>query len=311
MSTRTAQPQLVSQSKAVISHGPVFMAVEAWRRGDDPHARAALAGAARAAELLEELVPWLEIARLPISDPRCRVTDEQPLVLRRMIGAVARLGEPDFTPMAAVAGCFSDLAKEAAMEAGADRVLTNNGGDISMAFGRAGTPFTVGLVSDLNSGTMSHTMEIAPGEGIRGLATSGQGGRSLSKGVVSAVTCLAQTCAAADAAATSVANAAWADDPAVEYCRAEELDPLTDLKGHTVVRKVGVLPDKAMNQALAAGARRADVLLGSGMIQGAVIFLQGRYTCMPAGLGLHPVITPQTDINQAIAINSAQQAIER
>ena len=85
----------------------------------------------------------------PLGDPGCREASDQPVVLRRMIKAAALLGEADFTPMAAVAGTFSDLAKEAALEAGADRVLVNNGGDISLAFGPGGAPFTVGLVSDL------------------------------------------------------------------------------------------------------------------------------------------------------------------
>ena len=282
---------MVSPAKAVISHGPVFMTVEAWRRGA-PQADAALAGATRASQLLGELVPWLEIARLPLGDPKCRLASDQPQVLQRMIEAVAQLVEPDFTPMAAVAGCFSDLAKEVAQEAGADRVLVNNGGDISLAFGPAGASFTVGLISDLTRKALSHTLRITAGDGIEGLATSGQGGRSLSKGVASAVTCFAKSCALADAAPTSVANATWVDDPAVDYCRAEELDPLSDLIGHTVVRKVGVLPESVIDQALSVGINRASKLLRARMIQGAVIFVQGSYTCLPAGLDLHPAVPP-------------------
>ena len=305
MSTRRPQPQLAGPAKAVISHGPVFMSVEAWR-GGEPLARAALVGAARGARLLDELVPWLETARLPLGDPGCREASDQPLVLRRMIKAAARLGEADFTPMAAVAGTFSDLAKEAALEAGADRVLVNNGGDISLAFGLGGAPFTVGLVSDLAQPGLSHTLRIGPQDGVGGLATSGQGGRSLSKGVASAVTCFARTSAQADAAATSLANATWVDDPALMYCRAEELDPLTDLKGHTVVRKVGTLSDAAVERAIAAGCRRASALLDSGMILGAVIFVQGCYTCLPAGLELQPATPVPASPNETKSIHSAQ-----
>jgi hypothetical protein len=129
--------------------------------------------------------------------------------------------------------------------------------------------------------------------------------------VASAVTCFAKSCALADAAATSVANATWADDPAVECCRAEELDPLSDLTGHIVVRKVGVLPESAIHQALRVGSNRVGELLRSRMIQGAVIFVQGHHTCLPAGLELHPAVPPPADIGKTNAINPNLYAIER
>jgi hypothetical protein len=115
----------------------------------------------------------------------------------------------------------------------------------------------------------------------------------------------------ADAAATSVANATWADDPAVEYCRTEELDPLSDLTGHTVVRKVDLLPEAAIHQALRVGSNRAGELLCSGMIKGAAIFVQGRYTCLPAGLELHPVVPAPADTGKTNANDPNLYAIER
>ena len=42
---------------------------------------------------------------------------------------------------------------------------------------------------------------------VRGIATSGQGGRSLSRGIATSVTVLAHNAAAADVAATLIANA--------------------------------------------------------------------------------------------------------
>jgi hypothetical protein len=79
----------------------------------------------------------------------------------------------------------------------------------------------------------------------------------------------------ADAAATSVANATDVDDPAVERCRAEELDPLTDLKGHTVVKRLGRLTTQSVQKALAAGLSRAAELTAAGMIIGYQVTVQG------------------------------------
>ncbi len=116
-----------------------------------------------------------------------------------------------------------------------------------------------------------------------GVATSGFGGRSLTKGWPTA-TCLAQSAALADAAATAVANATYVDHPAVVRCPAEELDPLTDLAGQLVTRRVGELEPGAVAAALAAGLARARALLARGTIAGALISLRGRVVMIPPGL---------------------------
>ena len=122
--------------------------------------------------------------------------------------------------------------------------------------------------------------------GVEGVATSGLGGRSLTKGVASAVTCLAASCSLADAAATAVANAAYVDDPSVERCPAEELDPLTDIRGHVVVKKVGRLSQAAAQEALKNGLLRAGGLIKAGMITGCVIFVQNQAGRLPWDLPL-------------------------
>ena len=155
-----------------------------------------------------------------------------------MVAAVALLGEGDFTPMAAVAGTFAELAMEAAVAAGATRVIVNNGGDIALR-APAGERVRVGVVSDLAARRVTHTLDVAGGSGPGGVATSGFGGRSLTKGIASAAVALAATASAADALATSLANATNADDPAIRRCLAEQLDPGTDIRGHTVTAAVG------------------------------------------------------------------------
>lgn len=123
--------------RALADIGPVHLTVQAWSQGE-PSSAAATAGAQRAVSLLGDLSRYLHTARLPVAHPGCRPSDSQPEALNRMIKAVRLLNAPDFTPMAAVAGTFSDMVKEAALGAGADRVLVNNGGDIALSVERGG-----------------------------------------------------------------------------------------------------------------------------------------------------------------------------
>jgi len=271
----------------LVDYGPIHMAISAWT-GRKPAAAAAEAGAERAVCLLEELSRHLSLAREPIGALRRRKEKYPADVLERMAAAVRRLNEDDFTPMAAVAGTFSDMVKEAVLDQGADRVIVNNGGDIALRIGRQNTPVKVGIVDDLMEGRVRHVLHIGrtlPLVGVEGIATSGFGGRSLTKGVASAVTCFAASGALADAAATAVANAAVCDHPAVLRCPAEALDALTDLKGQTVTARVGELSPDAVETALDSGLKRARALFEKQVILGAMIFVQKRLAAWPASLG--------------------------
>lgn len=273
----------IRPGRVLVDHGPVTMTIEAFL-GSDPLTGAAEAGARMVPVLLDQLAEYLPLARMavgslnPARDSRC------PDVLRRMIQSVRRLGEADFSPMAAVAGTFSDLVKEAVAAAGSDRAVVNNGGDIALQLPSGGAPFRVGIISDLAEGKVTHAINITPGSGIGGVATSGLGGRSLTKGVASAVTAVAENGSLADAAATAIANAANCLHPAVDRCPAEELDQLTDIRGHLVTRSVGPLPPSAVEEALAGGLERALQLHREGMIKGAVIFVRGRAAVWPGNL---------------------------
>ncbi len=275
--------RVLRPGKVLVDHGPVTMTIEAGRMGA-PFTEGAVAGAELVPVLLNQVVEFLSQARRPVGDLDPAADQRFPEVLRRMILSVRRLGEADFTPMAAVAGTFSDLVMEAVVAAGSDRAVVNNGGDIALHPGPGGPPFRVGIISDLAEGRVTHAIDIGPGTGICGVATSGLGGRSLTKGVASAVTVMADTAGLADAAATAVANAASCDHPNVDRCLAEELDHLTDIRGHLVTRGVGPLPDESVEEALAGGLERARKLNREGMIKGAVLFVQGRAVMWPEGL---------------------------
>lgn len=278
--------QVISPGKVLVDYGPVCMTIEAIAEGN-PATQAAVAGAHKAFSLLHELSEHLESARRPVTERDARCMRNYPEVLRRMCSAVRQLRESDFTPMAAVAGTFSDMVKETVVLTGADRVIVNNGGDIAFCLEPNSGPLRLGLISDLNQGVISHTIELGPLSslgGVEGVATSGLGGRSLTKGIASAATCFARRCSLADAAATSVANATDCDDPAVERCMAEKLDTFTDLRGQKVTRRVGRLTPVSVEAALDRGCERSRDLFKAGIILGAIIFLQGRMKIWPANL---------------------------
>lgn len=111
---------------------------------------------------------------------------------------------------------------------------------------------------------------------VRGVATSGWDGHSWSFGIADAVTVLAPTAAAADVAATLIANAVNVDHPAIDRCAASALDDHTDLEDRLVTTAVGAIGAAAASDALDAGAVVADGMLRRGEICGASLFLMGQ-----------------------------------
>lgn len=265
--------RVLGEGALLLDYGPVTMVLQAGREGR-PDGEPAERAAAVLIEEFETLARFVERARTPLADLEDR--DDDPITLRRMIASVRQLGEAEFTPLAAVAGTFSDLAVEAMIRFGADEALANNGGDIAFRLAPTKQHLAVGIVSDLSIGRVSHRLLVERGSPVRGLATSGFGGRSLTRGVASAVTVLAGTSGLADAAATSIANACDCDDPAVERCLAEELDDTTDIRGLTVTKHVPPLSEVSATEALRRGSERAEALCAGGMIEGALLFVAGR-----------------------------------
>lgn len=200
-------------------------------------------------------------------------------VARAMQAATAPLAEDRFvTPMAAVAGAVADHVL-AALLAGRRlrRAFANNGGDIALWLG-PGEAYRVALCADPVTGRMAGAMALAAGpEGLRrGIATSGWRGRSHSLGIADAVTVLAGTAAAADAAATLIANAIdLPGHPAIARVPASALAPDSDLGERLVTTAVGALSAAEVRAALGAGAAEAARLAAGGHILGAALLLAG------------------------------------
>jgi hypothetical protein len=253
-----------------LQHGPIDLIVAA--NGAPAEVEAAYAQAcARFDGLLAALVGELALLRAPVGA-------EYPLaqgpVARRMVAAVWPHRQVFITPMAAVAGAVADEML-AAMTA--DRRLTrayvNDGGDIALHL-TPGTSFKIGVVGSDFDAAIDGVATIASASPVRGIATSGWGGRSLSLGIADAATVLARSGAAADATATLVANACTIDHPAIRRRPARAVVDDSDLGDRLVTVEVGRLADDAIERALTAGACEAERLRRAGHIEAAMLVLQ-------------------------------------
>jgi ApbE superfamily uncharacterized protein (UPF0280 family) len=275
-----------------LQHGPIDLVIGV----DGDRDRAFGAAVARFATILDELVAELPLLR-QADGPR-----PEGAVARRMHDAIAPHRAKVFvTPMAAVAGAVADevlAAMRAAMQAtipatipaaipGAvrlDRAYVNNGGDIALYLA-PGQSFRLAVASPANRAL--GVLELVAADGIGGVATSGQGGRSLSMGIADAVTVLAATAAGADAAATLIANAVdLPGHPAVRRMAASRLQPDSDLGDRAVVTGVGDLSPAEVAEALDRGLEVAQAMRRAGLIAGAGLFLRGQARATEGAAGL-------------------------
>jgi hypothetical protein len=178
--------------------------------------------------------------------------------------------------MAAVAGAVADEVLEALVaDRSLERAYVNNGGDIAL-FLSPGQRFETGLVTQPSSPTLDGAMTITSDMPIRGIATSGRGGRSLSLGIADSVTVLAKNAAAADVAATLIGNAVNVEHPAIDRVPARELDPDSDLGDRLVTVSVGAVGESELEEALDRGTERAEAMRLSGRIEAARLSLSGQ-----------------------------------
>jgi ApbE superfamily uncharacterized protein (UPF0280 family) len=256
-----------------LNDGPIDLVIGAF--GAESAVKTAYAAATRRFttildELCEEL-PLLRSEVLASSPPPHGATAQ------RMDAAVRPFaGDCFITRMAAVAGAVADKIL-AAMLAAAElkRAYVNNGGDIAVHLA-AGQSFAIGMVDRPDRAGLFGQARISEGDRIGGIATSGRHGRSFSLGIADAVTILAANAAAADAAATIVANAVdLPGHPNVTRVPAQEFDPQSDLGARLVTREVGALSRDEIAQALSDGETEAQRLFRAGRIAAAALHLRG------------------------------------
>lgn len=208
--------------------------------------------------------------------------DGYPEVLNKMIIAVLKSGYEDLNTLGAVAGAFSDITLKKALELGATRVIVNNGGDIALKDTR-GQAFKVGIPYKEDDKSKQLILTVDDKE-IQGICTSGMGGRSLTKGIATAVVICAENAAIADACATYVANETNVEDENILRCLAEEIDPETDIKGQMITCQLGSVNEKKKLEALLKGLNLSEDLYKRGIIKGAVLVIDNNIVKYPENL---------------------------
>lgn len=272
MSPRAQIRRLPDGKRLHLHDGPIDLIVEAFGAASEVDA-GYRAACARFVTVLDELCGELAYLRRA-----CSPEAEWPrgAVARRMTAAVMPYAAQHFiTPMAAVAGAVAEEIL-AVMVASAElsRAYVNDGGDIAIYLA-SGEKFVVGMVERPDRPSLLGTTTLCSSDPVRGIATSGWRGRSFSLGIADAVTVLADRAAAADAAATIIANAVdLPGHPAIIRVPACELAPDSDLADRLVTQAVGKLNAIEVDRALAAGVRTAELLLRMGLIRSAALSLR-------------------------------------
>ena len=267
-------------------HGPIDLLIHA--EGVPPVVAAAHELAwLRFSALLQQLVDELPALRAPVRD----LCGLQGVVARRMWAACAPYRAGFITPMAAVAGAVAQEILECYTDAGIARAWVNNGGDIALHLA-PGQSAAVGVYCDLaafdatqlrDGLVLDGCIHLTSAMPVRGVATSGWRGRSLSLGIADSVTVLAHTAAAADAAATIVANAVNVADPGIQRLRARQVQDNSDLGDIAVTVDVPLLHSAQVRRALQQGLQKAQELQAQGLLWGALLACQGQFVAATPG----------------------------
>lgn len=271
----TKELTIPGEGMALAQYGPMRLTIQAWS-GGGPDTDLARQAGEFSFSLLARLAPGRELFRRDLHPFESIKPDFAEPMFNLMVEAVQKTGLPELGPMAAVAGTVSQAVAEFLREAGAEKAIVENGGDLAFWL-KPGQTAKVGVRLGVDSPLPSYKL-ISSGD-VRpfwGVASSGLGGRSLSQGIADTALCVAVSGPLADAAATAVANHCRVDSPAVKMILAEDVDPNTDIRGLLVTESVGELTEAEIAEALSSARQYAQKLIDTDMILGSVISLRGR-----------------------------------
>jgi len=263
----------IDEESVLVECGPMRLVIRAWNK-KQPQIKLARRAAEESISYLERIARCRPLLSRPIPDIEDLPEDELAL---GMISSTRAIGDEDLTPMAAVAGTIADAVANWLFEREATKVIVDNGGDIAVRLA-AGESVTVGVRPRVDSGHISHVINLDSGRSVWGVTTSGVGGRSLTRGIASAVTVLANNASVADAAATAIGNACYVKDDLIIQMPAEKIDPTSDLKDIPATTEVGPLSSEKILTAINSAREKAGDLAQKGFIVGAFIALEGVYT---------------------------------
>lgn len=256
----------LDQGAVMAECGPMRLIISA-SVGKVPQREMAIQAAKESFNFLERVARLRDVLGRRVSDIKGDLRDS---LARRMFQSVLAIGDDDLTPMASVAGSIGDAVADFLFSRGMTKIIVDNGGDVAVRL-REGESVRVGIRPDVKKSELSHIILLDSQHASWGVATSGLGGRSLTRGIASAVTAVAKTASLADAAATAIANSCFVEDEKVIQRMAEEIDPNTDILGSFVTVKVGPISDEKKALALQRAMQRAEQLSKKGLILGAYV----------------------------------------
>lgn len=260
---------LLDEETVLAECGPMRLAIRAWQK-HRPQQELAQQAAEESFAFLEAVANHKTVlSQFPGS---IQTLPENDLALR-MVENVRAVGDDDLTPMAAVAGTIADAVADWLFVRGSTKVVVDNGGDIAIRLTRNESA-AVGIRPTIRNLDISHVLNLDDRKSSWGVTTSGRGGRSLTRGIASGVTVIAENASIADAAATAIANACFVEDSCIVQRPAEQMDPNSDLKGINITVDVGVLSRDKMVQAVQTALSKANALCRQQLIVGALIALE-------------------------------------
>lgn len=266
-----ATAAFLSGERLHLQQGPINLVIKAYGASVSV-AKAYDTMIANFPALLSSLVADLPLLKQLFVEKIVAVSDP---TAKRMVSSVSPYVGEFITPMAAVAGSVADqVISWVHSVAGITKCFVNNGGDIAVYLAD-GESIDIGVVPSLVQAVPNAKISITSGAGVMGVATSGWDGHSHSFGIADAVTVLASNAAQADVAATMIANKVNVDHPSVHRKPAVELDEASDLGERLVTVSVAPLPEESRNLALTRGVDYAKHLLARGVINSALLSLQG------------------------------------
>ena len=267
----------MADNRLHLQHGPIDLILHV-DASEEIRKRLYSTAKKRFSTVLQELVVEMDLLKQPWS---ADLPDPKGGIAQKMCFAV-RGSDIFVTPMASVAGAVADEVLEAMLYEAKNpdpcleeiqRMYVNNGGDIAFWL-NAGESFSIGVVDNPGIPELNARVSLAYESPVRGIATSGWRGRSLSLGIADAVTVLACSAATADAAATLIANDVNVDYPGILKRPASEVKDESDLGMLPVTVDVPPLPVDQISEALKRGAQTAGNFIRTGKIEAAYLSLQ-------------------------------------
>lgn len=262
----------LSEGTVLVDYGPMRMLISVFEDGK-PLTDLARLGGNLAISILENVSRFLGVVKNKSKE--VQTTGKFPDVVQRMIEATQKMEESDLTPLAAVAGASSDVVADFLISQGGSKIIVENGGDIAIRL-KEGEAVRIGVKTAIEAKYPSYVLPVDFSLGVGGVATSGLGGRSFTKGIASATTVLASDASLADAAATVIGNFTNVEDAEIKRALAETIYPDTDIAGEWVTVGVGKIAEGKIQEALNNGLAKAYSISQRGLIKGALIAVQDR-----------------------------------